>query len=209
MPIDVVTIEDHLEFRESLSYILQSTEGFRCIGKYGSAEEALSHMPEPDVVLLDLNLPGMSGIEAVERLKRKFPESRILILTVFEDADHVFPAILSGADGYILKKTPPIRLLQAIEDAAAGGSPMTPVIAKKTLDLFKRYVPHKNHDDPLTSREREILSLLVDGFGNDEISTKLFISPQTVRNHIRHIYEKLHVHSKSQAVIKALKEGFV
>ena len=209
MAISVVTIEDHAEFRESIAFILQSTEGFHCVGEYGSAEEALSKMPEPDVVLLDLNLPGISGLDAIERIKGRFPETHILIFTVFDDAQHIFPAILAGADGYILKKIPPLRLLQAIEDAAAGGSPMTPMIAKKTLDLFKRYVPRKNQDDPLTTREREILSLLVDGLGNEEISNKLFISLQTVRNHIRHIYEKLHVHSKSQAVLKALKEGFI
>ncbi|HTY35677.1 MAG TPA: response regulator transcription factor [Bacteroidota bacterium] len=209
MSITVVTIEDHPEFRKGISFVLQTTDGFRCIGEYGSAEEALAEMPKPDVVLLDLNLPGMSGLDAIERLKKRFPGTRILILTVFEDEEHIFPAIVAGADGYILKKTPTARLLQAIEDAVAGGSPMTPMIAKMTLDLFKRFAPRKSPDDPLTSREREILSLLVDGLGNDEISTRLFISVQTVRNHIRHIYEKLHVHSKSQAVIKAIKQGFV
>jgi DNA-binding NarL/FixJ family response regulator len=209
MSIGVVVIEDHQEFRESISYILHSTEGFRCVGAFGSMEDALTKMTEPDVVLLDINLPGMSGIEGIERIKRKYPDARIVMLTVFEDNANVFHAILSGADGYILKKTPPIRLLQAIEDAAGGGSPMTPTIARQALDLFKTYAPQKNQPDLLTAREREVLALIVDGLGNDEISMKLFISLQTVRNHIRHIYEKLHVHSKSQAVVRAIKQGLI
>ncbi|MHB1688191.1 MAG: response regulator [Ignavibacteriaceae bacterium] len=209
MEIKVAIIEDHKEFRESIYYILQSTEGFRCVGKYNSVEEALPSMPKPDVVLLDINLPGMSGIEGIEKIKKIYPDTKVVMLTVFDDNRNIFHAILSGADGYILKKTPPLRLIQAVEDAAAGGSPMTPTIAKQALELFKNYVPHKSEDDLLTNREHEILSLIVDGLENDEISTKLFISLQTVRNHIRHIYEKLHVHSKSQAVVKAIKEGII
>ena len=209
MEIKVAIIEDHKEFRESIYYILQTTEGFRCVGKYGSVEEALSSMPVSDVVLLDINLPGISGIEGIGKIKKKFPDTKVVMLTVFDDNRNIFHAILSGADGYILKKTPPLRLIQAVEDAAAGGSPMTPTIAKQALDLFKNYVPHKCNEDTLTEREHEILSLIVQGMDNDEISSKLFISLQTVRNHIRHIYEKLHVHSKSQAVVKAIKEGII
>lgn len=209
MSIKVSIIEDHKEFRESIYYILQSTEGFQCVGKYISVEEALETMPKSDVVLLDINLPGMSGIEGIGKIKALYPETKIVMLTVFDDNKNIFHAILSGADGYILKKTQPIRLIQAVEDAAAGGSPMTPSIAKQALELFKEHVSLKSEEDPLTEREHEILSLIVNGLDNNEISAKLFISLQTVRNHIRHIYEKLHVHSKSQAVVKALKEGII
>lgn len=209
MPIRVAIIEDHLEFGESIAYILQSTEGFDFAGKCGSVEEALVELSEPQVILLDIKLPGMSGIEGVERLKARFPGAHIIMLTVFDDDNHLFRAILAGADGYILKKTPPLRLLQAIEDAASGGSPMTPSIAKQAMALFKNYAPQKSGVNPLTQREQEILGLLVDGLSNGEISNRLFISLQTVRNHIRHIYEKLHVHSKSQVVAKAIKEGLV
>lgn len=209
MNIKVAIIEDHKEYRESIYFILHATEGFQCIGKYTSVEDALKSMPPPDVVLLDINLPGMSGIEGIEKIKEIYPDTKVVMLTVFDDNKNVFHAILSGADGYILKKTQPIRLIQAIEDAAAGGSPMTPTIAKQALELFKDHVPHRSNRDSLTEREHEILSLIIDGLDNEEISSKLFISLQTVRNHIRHIYEKLHVHSKSQAVVKALKEGII
>ena len=208
MPISVAIIEDHVDFRESIAYILQSTEGFVCAGKCDSVEEALVKLSKPQVILLDINLPGMSGIEGMGRLKARFPGAHIIMLTVFDDDNHLFRAILAGADGYILKKTPPLRLLQAIEDAASGGSPMTPSIAKQAMALFKSYAPQKSAVNPLTQREQEILGLLVDGLSNGEISNKLFISLQTVRNHIRHIYEKLHVHSKAQAVAKALKTQF-
>ncbi|MDP4114654.1 MAG: response regulator transcription factor [Bacteroidota bacterium] len=208
MPIKVSIIEDHKPFRESLIYIFSSTEGFVLGNAFSSIEEAMESMEYCDLILLDINLPGLSGIEGIPLLKNKFPEVKILILTIFEDDDNIFKAILNGADGYILKKTPPLRLIQAIEDAVMGGSPMSPVIAKKTLDLFKKYAPVKEEEDfGLTDRENEILSCLVNGLNNDDISDKLFISIQTVRNHIKHIYEKLHVHSKSQAVIKAIRQG--
>ena len=207
--IKVAIIEDHDEFRESLFFMLGATEGFTCVGKFGSVEEALKTMKEADVLLLDINLPGMSGIQGISKIKKRFPGIHIIMLTVFDDNPNVFHAILEGADGYLLKKTPPIRILQAIEDAAEGGSPMTPVIAKQALTLFKEYVPKATEKNVLTERENEILNLLVKGLSNPEIADKLFISLTTVRNHIGHIYEKLHVHSKSQAVVKALKQGIV
>lgn len=209
MSIKVLIIEDHREFRESMYYILNSTEGFACTGAFSSVEDALLSDDSPDVILLDINLPGMSGIEGIKFLKDKFSKAKIIILTVFDDTKNVFHAILAGADGYLLKKTRPIRIIQGIEDAYEDGSPMTPSIAKQALTIFKEYVPQNENDYQLTSREQEILALVVDGLSNDEISGKLFISLQTVRNHIRHIYEKLHVHSKSQAVVKAIKEGII
>jgi DNA-binding NarL/FixJ family response regulator len=209
MAIKVVIVEDHHEFRESISYVLQSTEGFRCTGSYLTVNDALNHMKPADVILLDINLPGIKGTEGVPLFKKAFPNTAIIMLTVYEDDQNIFDAILGGADGYLLKKTPPLRLLQAIEDAHQGGAPMTPSIAKRTLALFKEKTHLVTPAIDLSNREQEILSLIVEGYSNEEISEKLFISYQTVRNHIRHIYEKLHVHSKSQAVAKALKTRIV
>ena len=207
--IKTAIIEDHVDFRESLQYVINSTEGFTCTGVYESVEAALTSLGEADVLLLDINLPGISGIEGIPLLKQKLPGTFILILTVFEDEANIFQAILNGADGYILKKTPPLKILQAIEDASMGGAPMTPVIAKRTLELFKEHVSVKGEEYALSARELEVLSFVVEGMNNNDISAKLFISIQTVRNHIRHIYEKLHVHTKSQAVAKAIKERIV
>lgn len=210
MKIDVAIIEDHKFFRESVAQLLNSTEEFQTVGTFGSVEEALSKLESVQVILLDINLPGLSGIEGIPFLKKNFPECLIIMLTVYDDSKNIFDAILNGADGYILKRTQPIRLLQSIMDAVDGGCPMTPIIAKEALNLFKNYVPRKSENiENLSNRELEVLKMLVDGLSNDEIAEKLFLSIQTVRNHIRHIYYKLHVHSKSQAVVKALKKGIV
>lgn len=205
--VRVAIVEDHEEFREGLYHLLQGTVGFRCLGKYRSLEESLGKMPEVDVVLLDIGLPGMSGTEGIALIKAKYPSVRIVMLTVFEDDKNIFRSILHGADGYILKRTPPPMLLEAITEAAEGGAPMTSSVARKALEVFKRYLPEPGEEFNLSHREAEILSLIVSGLDNDEIAEKLFISPVTVRNHIAHIYAKLHVHSKSQAVAKALKQG--
>lgn len=209
MIIKVLVIEDHPEYRESLSYILQSSEGFMCCAKFSSVETALQWKEKADVILLDINLPGMSGIEGIPKLKHAFPLASILMLTVFDDNDSIFRSILAGADGYLLKTTPPQRLLQAIEDASLGGCPMSPTVARQAVMFFRKYIPAMPKESVLTEREKEILQLIIDGFNNEQIAAKLFISIQTVRNHIRHIYEKLHVHSKSQAVVKALKENLL
>lgn len=205
MLIKVTIVEDHTEYRESISFILQSTEGFSCAGKFSSVNEALKNTIKTDVILLDINLPGISGIDGISKLKEKYPKASIIMLTVFDDDENIFKAITAGADGYILKKTPPLRILQAIEDVVQGGAPMSPSVAKQALNIFKSSAPAKQEENVLSIRENEILSLIVDGLSNDEISSKLFISLQTVRNHIRHIYKKLHVHSKSQAVAMAIK----
>lgn len=207
--IKVMIIEDHQEFRESLSYILQSSNNFTCTGKFASVETAINCSEKPDVILLDINLPGMNGIEGIPVLKTPFPMSSILMLTVYDDNNSIFRSILAGADGYLLKTTHPLRLLQAIEDASVGGCPMSPSVARQAMNFFRKYVPTQPKESILTEREKEILQLIIDGDNNDEIAEKLYISIQTVRNHIRHIYEKLHVHSKSQAVVKALKENLL
>jgi DNA-binding NarL/FixJ family response regulator len=209
MPIRVTIIEDHEDFREGLFYMLQNTEGFQCAGKFSSVEEALRKTPDSDVVLLDIGLPGKSGIDGIPLLRKKLPGAQIVMLTGLDDDMNIFRAILAGANGYLLKKTSPAKLLHAIEDAASGGMPMTPFVAKKAIEMFRKYVPERNESANLTVREREILSLLVDGMNYSGIAETLFISLDTVRNHIRHIYEKLRVHSKSQAVAKALKQGLI
>lgn len=209
MRTSVAIIEDHAGFRESVRFLLESQSQLRCTGTFGSVEEALKGLKEADVLLCDIHLPGLSGIEAIPIIKQRFPQVRIIMVTVFEDDTNVFQAIVAGADGYVLKKTPPERLLQAIDDAAGGGSPMTPTIARQALDLFKERVPQPNSHPGLSDREREILRGLVKGMSNEEIASSLFIAPVTVRNHIRNIYQKLHVHSKSQAVVTAMKQGLV
>lgn len=210
MVIGVAIVEDHDDFREGLFHIIQNTEGFKCAGAFSSVEDALRKLPDADVWLMDIGLPGKSGVDGVRAIKQKKSQTRVIMLTVFEDDQHLFEAIVAGADGYLLKKTPPARILQAIEEAAAGGMPMTPRIARQTVELFKHYIPPANtHDFALTAREKEILHLLIEGLNYNMIAERLFISLDTVRNHIRHIYEKLHVHSKSQAVAKALKQSIV
>lgn len=206
--IKVSIIEDHSDYKESLKYIINNTEGIQCIADFSSVESALENLPESDVLLLDINLPGLSGLEAIEKIKEIYPNTNIIMLTVFDDSAHIFNAILKGADGYLLKKTHPLRILQAIEDAAAGGSPMSPSIAKQALHFMKNYISLPK-EDILSIREKEVLNLIVESNNNEEIANKLFISKETVRNHIRNIYKKLQVHSKSQAVAKALKENLI
>ena len=206
----VSIIEDHHDLRQGLAYLISASDGFECVDTFASAEEGIEGLSgREDVLLLDINLPNLSGIEAIPLIKEKLPELKIIMLTVFDDDNSVMNAILAGADGYLLKKTAPPLLLTSLKDSLDGGSPMTPSIAKKVLSLFKKHVPAKNEVFLLTQRETEILNLLVDAFDNQAIADKLFISVQTVRNHIRHIYNKLQVHTKSQAVVKAIREGLV
>ncbi len=208
--INVSIIEDHNDFRKGLSSLLEASEGFECIDAFISAEDGVSNLSgKEDVLLLDINLPNMSGIEAIPLIKKKFPGLKIIMLTIFDDDNTIMKAILAGADGYLLKKTPPVQLLSSIKECMNGGSPMSPSIAKKVLTLFKKYIPAKNDSFSLSPREMEILNLLVEGNNNNEIADNLFISKETVRNHIRNIYQKLQVHSKSQAVVKAIREGLV
>lgn len=205
----VAIVEDNDDFREALFHILQGTEGFRCVGQYESVEEAIKILPKANVVLMDIGLPGKSGIEGARLVKQKYPDTQVIMLTVFDDDKNIFDAIVAGANGYILKKTQPAKLLLAIEEAAAGGMPMTPMVARHVVEMFRRHIPAQKEDPSLTSRERQVLSLLVDGLNYNMVAEKLFISLDTVRNHIRHIYDKLHVHSKSQAVAKALRQSIV
>lgn len=211
MPIAVAIVEDNPDFRMGTALILRNSPTCTCVGEYASADEFFDACDDalPEVVLMDIGLPGMSGIEATSRLKREHPHVEIIMLSVFEDDDSVFRAICAGASGYITKPVMPQRLLEAVEQAFNGGTPMSPHIARRVIELFRRHVPPPQADYQLTSRELEVLDLLTKGYDYKQIAEKLFISLFTVNAHIRHIYEKLHVHSKSQAVAKALKEGMI
>jgi len=208
--IHVSIIEDHPDFRKGLAYLLEASEGFECVDTFYSAEDALDNLSgNEDMILLDINLPQISGVEAIPKIKLLFPEVKIIMLTILDDDHTIMEAILAGADGYLLKRSSPLQILNSLRECNGGGSPMTASIAKKVLTLFKKYVPVQNDEFFLTKREKEILHLLVEGIDNHTIAEELFISVQTVRNHIRHIYEKLQVHSKTQAVVKAIREGLV
>jgi len=203
--IAVSVVEDDGPAREILSDWIRRAHGFRWVSQYGDGESALSRLPgekeKPSVVLMDINLPGMSGIECVRRLKPSLPEVQFVMLTVYEDADHIFDALQAGASGYLLKQTPRDELLAALRDVHAGGSPMTSNIARKVVQSFQRNAPVDEAAN-LSPREREVLELLARGYLYKEISDNLGISVPTVNTYIRRIYEKLHVRSRAQAVAK-------
>jgi DNA-binding NarL/FixJ family response regulator len=208
--VEVGIVEDDEAIRESLAAIINSTAGFSCtqvFDSYESAEKGLCLAPS--VLLMDINLPGIGGIEGVRRLKAHFPSMQILMFTVYEENEKIFESLCAGASGYLLKKSPPQKIIEAIGEVMAGGAPMSATIARKVLDLFKAIAPPAIPDSNLTRREREILEHLVHGSTYKTISNDLFISIDTVSSHVRHIYEKLHVHSKSEAVAKALKHRLV
>ena len=210
-PLAVALVEDQRSLREGLARLVDGTPGYRVVGSYESMEAALDGLTaaRPEVMLLDIELPGMSGIDGVRELKVRMPEVLVLMLTVFGDDDRVFEAICNGASGYLLKDTPPARLLEAIRELAAGGAPMSPEIARKVVRMFQRVAPPRDTPGGLSPRELQILRLLADGHSYKTAAAELTISPDTVRFHIRHIYEKLHVHSKSEAVLKAFRTGLL
>jgi DNA-binding NarL/FixJ family response regulator len=211
VPISVAIVEDHADLRNSLGLILKTTPGFSCVGSYGSVEELLEHLQEsaPEVILMDIGLPGMSGIEGVRCVKELSPGTHILMQTIYDDDEQVFQAICSGAGGYLLKHSSPVEILQAIEQVVAGDVPMSPSIARQVMVMFRTFAPQHDDSADLTPRESEILRSLADGLDYKQIAERHFISIDTVRGHIRHIYEKLQVHSKSEAVAKALRRRLV
>jgi DNA-binding NarL/FixJ family response regulator len=204
MSIAVSIVEDDGPAREILSDWLRHAPGFRCVSQFGNAEAALIklHTEKPSVVLMDINLPGMSGIECVRQLKPQLPATQFVMLTVYEDTDHIFDALAVGASGYLLKQTPRDELLTAIKDVYAGGSPMTSNIARKVVQSFQRSAPHADESVNLSPREKEVLELLACGYLYKEIADQLGITVATVVTYIRRIYEKLHVRSRAQAVAK-------
>jgi DNA-binding NarL/FixJ family response regulator len=206
MAISVAIVEDNTEVRRNISRFIDGAPGFRCTCACASAEEALRVIPKspPDVVLMDIQLPGMSGIACTASLKKALPLVPVMMLTVYEDPDAIFNALKAGASGYLLKRTDPAKVLEAVTDLHHGGSPMTGEIARKVIESFHSDKPAGHPQDRLTAREEEILEQLAKGFAAKEIADKLAISPATVRFHLRHIYDKLHVRSRVEAVIKYL-----
>jgi DNA-binding NarL/FixJ family response regulator len=204
MCIKVSIVEDDAPAREILAEWLKGTPGFKCVGQHGTVEQALESLPveKPSVVLMDINLPGMSGIEGVRRLKPLLPETQFLMLTVYEDADHIFDALAAGATGYLLKQTPRNELLDSIKDVHAGGSPMTSNIARRVVQAFHRDDATVPEAAKLSQREREVLELLARGYLYKEIIDLLNVSRGALNTYIRRTYEKLHVRSRSQAVAK-------
>ena len=202
--IAVSIVEDDTPTRGMLTDWIRESDDFRCIGVHCSGESALVAVPEekPSVVLMDINLPGISGIECVRRLKPQMPRTQFVMLTVYDDPEHIFKALTSGACGYLLKRVPRAELLAALKDVHVGGSPMSSNIARKVVQSFQRFNSSAPEDEDLSPREREVLELLARGYLYKEISDALHISVPTVNTHIRHIYEKLHVRSRSQAVAK-------
>lgn len=204
--------EDNKMLRESLQQLINNEEGMACTGAFSDANKLVRNMQmaNPDVVMMDINMPGTSGIEAVQMIKEQFPNVRILMQTVFEDNDKIFAAICAGASGYMLKKTAPQKMIEAIRETHLGGAPMTASVAVKVLQMFRsQSTGEKNEFINLSEREREILALLVKGKSYKAVAADCFISIDTVSTHVRHIYEKLHVHSKSEAVAKAINQKLV
>jgi len=209
MSVTVGVVEDHSEFRQSLIYLISSFGGFSVAWSFSSVEEALENYTETDVILLDINLPGLNGIEAIPAFKHKGPGQKIIMLTILEDDQHILDAIKNGADGYILKKSSPVKILDAIQQVYEGGAALTPMVARQIMAYLKPELVSQGSPSNLTAREKEILALITQGLSSDLIAAKLFISVQTVRNHIKNVYDKLHVHSRAQVVAKALKDKLV
>jgi DNA-binding NarL/FixJ family response regulator len=202
-------VEDDVRLRGNLARWIDSCEGFRCVSQHPNAETALTELGviRPHVVLMDINLPKMSGVECTRLLKNSMPAVQIVMLTVYENSDHIFAALEAGASGYLLKKTPPEQLIEAIREVHSGGSPMSTDIARKVVASFRRESAVGKAEDMLSAREQEVLDHLVKGFLYKEIADALKISLDTVRTHVRHVYEKLHVRSRTEAVTKHLRQA--
>ena len=207
MAITVSIVEDNDQLRGTLARVISRAEGFRCLGQYANAESALEALPRerPNVVLMDINLPGMNGVECVRQLKQLAPEIQAVMLTVYEDTDNIFNALAAGASGYLLKRTESAELLEAIRDVHKGGSPMTTHIARKVVQSFQRAGASPQPTANLSQREQEVLDCLSQGFLYKEIAEKLGISYETVHTYIRRIYEKLQVRTRTEAVAKFLR----
>ena len=208
--IKVLIFEDNRDLREGMTYLLHATPGLWMIGAFGDTSQMEKQLPElrPDVIMMDIDMPGRSGLDATLVVKSIMPSAQVIMLTVFEDEEKIFQAIRNGASGYLLKRTPPAEIIAAIFDVHQGGSPMTSSIARRVLHYFQHQepVPQKTANYDLSPRERDILNSLVKGFSYKMIADEHFISLDTVRSHIRHIYEKLQVNSKTEAVLKAINE---
>lgn len=203
----VAIVEDNNDFRASLMRYIDEAPGYRCICACSTSEEALQKIPRllPDVALMDIHLPNLSGVECSRRLKEICPSVQILILTVYEDNDRIFGALKAGASGYLLKRADPADILRAIQDVKEGGAPMSNQIARRVVQSFRESAPGPSKVEGLSQREEEILQHLAKGYSSKEIADRLSVSVNTVRTHLQHIYEKLHVRSRTEAVAKFLK----
>ena len=209
--IKTAVIEDMRDIREGLATLINFTDGFRCTGSYRSMEEAFARIRHdiPDVLLSDIGLPGMNGIDGIKILKEQFPQMQVLMLTIYDDDDRIFDALCAGASGYLLKRTTPAKLLENIKEAVSGGAPMSPEVASRVISLFRDIRPPEPVEYDLTPHETRLLKLLVEGHNYTTAAEELGVSYNTIKFHMRHIYEKLQVHSKSEAVAKALRDRMV
>ena len=209
--IKVAIVEDRREIREALVAIINGTEGFQCSAGFRTMEQALAEIGRdlPDVVLSDIGLPGMSGIEGIGLLKQRYPDMLLLMLTVYEDDERIFDALCAGACGYLLKRTSPAKLLESLREAVDGGSPMSPEVARRVVELFRDVRPPEKADYQLTPHETRLLKLLVEGHTYKTAAAEVGVSINTISFHMKHVYEKLQVHSKSEAVAKALLNRLV
>src|SRR6266849_2723882 len=207
----VAIVEDQRDIREGLASLIKFTDGYQCTGSFRSMEEALEKIrfDLPNIILVDIGLPGMNGIAGIRLLKESYPQLLLLMLTVYEDDEMIFDALCAGACGYLLKKTPPARLIESLEEALDGGAPMSPEVARRVIKLFREIRPPERADYHLTPHETRLLKLLVEGHNYKTAATEVGVSVTTVAFHMRNIYEKLQVHSKSQAVAKALRNRLV
>lgn len=210
-PVKVIIIEDLRDVREGLAVLINGSSGFRCIASYRTMEDALRSINGnlPDVVLTDIGLPGMSGVDGIRILKERHPELPAIALTIYDDDERIFDALCAGASGYLLKNTPPVRLLESLKEVAVGGAPMSPEVARRVINLFREFRPPDRSPSHLTQQETELLKLIVDGHSYKTAAAKLEISTSTVSFHLQNIYNKLQVHSKTEAVAKALRDKLV
>ena len=211
MPIAISIVEDNDKLRATLARVIDRTDGFRCVSDYANAEDALADLPKikPDVVLMDINLPGINGVECVRQLKKLLPQIQVMMLTVYEDTENIFNALAAGANGYMLKRTPAKELIEALREVQRGGSPMTTHIARKVVQSFQKSAGAQqvaNELSELSEREQQVLDLLAQGLIYKEIGEKLGISYETVHTYIRRIYEKLQVRTRTEAVAKFLRK---
>ncbi|MDX6382620.1 MAG: hypothetical protein QOK48_193 [Blastocatellia bacterium] len=209
--IKTAVVEDIKDIRDGLTTLINFTDGFRCTGSYRSMEEALARLNDevPDVLLSDIGLPGMSGIDGIRIIKERFPEMQILMLTVYDDDDRIFDALCAGASGYLLKRTPPAKLLENIREAMSGGAPVSPEVATRVIKFFRESHSAERSDYELTPHETRLLKLLTEGYNYTTAAEKLGVSYNPIKFHVRHIFDKLQVHSKSEAVVKAMRDRLV
>jgi DNA-binding NarL/FixJ family response regulator len=207
MSIKVAIVDDDEGIRTSLAALIRRASNLEVTGQYPNAEAALREIPAqaPDVVLMDINMPGMKGVECVRELKARLPQVQFLMLTVYEDSESLFNSLRAGASGYLLKRTAPARLMEAIRDVHAGGAPMSPQLARRVVQFFSQPEQESSDLSKLTAGEREFLDQLAGGYAYKEIADRMNISIDTVRSYVRTVYEKLHVHSRTEAVVKYLK----